>query len=247
MNLERYRRQILLKEIGTAGQELLATKHAIIIGGGGLGSNSASLLIRMGIGTVDIVDFDVVDLTNLHRTAVFTEQDVGKPKAVVLEQKLESVNRAVIVKARNQKVTSKNIAALIKDADIVLDGTDSIQLRFLINNASLMNNIPWVYAGVSETIGMVMGILPMKTPCFQCIAQDLHDPTQKEFPVLGSLPSIIAAIQCTEAMKILLGRKPKGLVIYDVWNQCFDTMDVQRNPKCQSCGKNNGNTKDEKS
>lgn len=246
MNLDRYRRQILLNEIGTNGQELLATKHAIIIGGGGLGSNSASLLVRMGIGTVDIVDFDVVELTNLHRTAMFTEQDIGKPKADVLQQKLKSVNTAVKVTARNQKITSKNIATVIKDADVVLDGTDSIQLRLLINDASLLHNIPWIYAGVSETIGMVMGILPRITPCFQCIAQNIQDSKTKELPILGTLPGIIAAIQCTEAMKILLGRKPKGLIIYDVWNQCFDTMDVKQNPKCPSCSKKNINPKDEK-
>lgn len=246
MNLDRYTRQILLKEIGTEGQELLARKHAIIIGGGGLGSNSASLLVRMGIGSVDIVDFDVVDLTNLHRTTVFTEKDVGKSKAVVLQQKLRPVNTAVNVKARNQKITSKNIARLMKGADIVLDGTDSIQLRLLINDAALMHHIPWIYAGVSETIGMVMGILPMITPCFQCIAQNLQDSQQKELPILGSLPAIIAAIQCTEAIKILLGVKPKGLLIYDVWNQCFETMNVKRNPKCPSCSTKNGNPKDEK-
>jgi molybdopterin/thiamine biosynthesis adenylyltransferase len=246
MDLDRYSRQILLNEIGTDGQELLAKKHAIIIGGGGLGSNSASLLVRMGIGTIDIVDFDVVDLTNLHRTAVFSEQDLGKPKAVVLQQKLRSVNTAVTVKARNQKITSKNIGTLIKDADVVLDGTDSIQLRLLINDAAILYNIPWVYAGVSETIGMVMGVLPRITPCFQCIVQKLQDSKRKDLPVLGTLPVIIAAIQCTEAMKILLGRKPKGLIIYDVWNQCFDTTDVLRNPKCPSCSKKNVYPKDEK-
>ncbi len=238
MNLDRYRRQIRVKEVGQKGQEALATKHAIVIGGGGLGSNSANLLVRMGIGSVDIIDFDIVDITNLHRTSVFSEHDVGKSKALILQQRLESINSNVHVKGMNQNVSLENIESLVKDADIIMDGTDNVPLRLLINHVSINHNIPWVYAGVNETIGMVMGILPRKTPCFQCIAQNLPDSTTRELPVLGSLPTIIASIQCNEAIKILLGRQPKGLLMYDVWNQCFDIMDIKRNPNCPICGKN---------
>jgi molybdopterin/thiamine biosynthesis adenylyltransferase len=109
MITDRYRRQTLVKELGLKGQELLATKHAIVIGGGGLGSNSANLLVRMGIGRIDIVDFDTVDITNLHRTSVFSEDDVGKSKAMILQERLQSVNTKVQVKGINQKVTSENI------------------------------------------------------------------------------------------------------------------------------------------
>lgn len=236
MNQERYRRQILVKQIGKNGQEILATKHAVVIGGGGLGSNSANLLVRMGVGNVDIIDFDIVDITNLHRTAVFTENDIGKQKAFVLQQRLETVNSRVHVKGINQKVTQENIDTLVQGADIIIDGTDSIPLRTLINQVSIHHDIPWVYAGVYETMGMVMGILPRKTACFQCINQNLIDhSTRMEIPVLGSLPATIASIQCNEAIKLLLGRKPKGLLIYDIWDQCFDTIDIKRNPDCQIC------------
>jgi molybdopterin/thiamine biosynthesis adenylyltransferase len=237
MSIDRYRRQVLVKELGQEGQELLATKHVIIIGGGGLGSNSANLLVRMGIRQVDIVDFDNVDMTNLHRTSVFSEQDVGKLKAVVLQQKLEKVNTKVRVNGITQKVTAENIDSLVQDADIIIDGTDSIPLRLLINEVSLHQDIPWIYAGVNETVGMVMAILPKITPCFQCIVQDVPDSKGAEIPVLGSLPATIAAIQCNEAIKVLLGRQPKGLLIYDVWNQCFDIINIKRNPHCQICGK----------
>jgi molybdopterin/thiamine biosynthesis adenylyltransferase len=237
MSTDRYRRQTLVKELGQKGQEQLATKYAVIIGGGGLGSHSANLLIRMGIGSIDIIDDDIVDITNLHRTTIFSEHDVGKSKALILLERLQSVNTKVRVKGINQKVTSENIWSFVEHADVIIDGTDSIPLRLLINDISVQHNIPWVYAGVYETVGMVMGILPKKTSCFQCIAQNIPLSRDQEIPVFGSLPATIAAIQCTEAVKILLGRQPAGLIIYDVWNQCLDTIDIKRNPYCPMCGK----------
>jgi molybdopterin/thiamine biosynthesis adenylyltransferase len=236
MTLERYRRQILVKELGTKGQELLSTKHVVVIGGGGLGSNSASLLVRMGIGRLEIIDNDVVELTNLHRTALFTEDDVGKSKATILEQKLKVSNSDVHVRGINQKVTKENIESLVTRADVIVDGTDSIFLRCLLNEISIKKNIPWVYGGVYETMGMIMGIQPKKTPCFQCISQTIPD-SSEEIPVLGSLPAIIAAIQCNETLKILLGKPLAGLIIYDVWSQCFERLTINKNPDCPVCGK----------
>jgi adenylyltransferase/sulfurtransferase len=237
MITDRYRRQTLVKEFGQKGQKILETKHAVVIGGGGLGSYSANLLVRMGIGSIDIIDNDVVDITNLHRTSVFSEHDVCKSKALILQEKLQSVNTKVRVKGINQKVTVENIWSLVQNADVIIDGTDSIPLRLLINQVSIGHNIPWVYAGVYETVGMVMGILPKKTSCFQCITQDIPKWKAQEVPVLGSLPATIAAIQCNETIKILLGRQPAGLLIYDVWNQCFEIMNIKRNPHCPMCGK----------
>lgn len=237
MRQDRYRRQTLVNGFGRKGQKILASKHAILIGGGGLGSNSANLLIRMGIGSMDIIDYDTIDKTNLHRTAVFSEPDVGKTKAAVLQEKLQTVNTTVQIRGIDKKVTSKNITSLIQHADIIIDGTDNIPLRMLINKVAQKNNIPWVYAGVYETVGMVMAILPKKTACFQCISPAIPNSKNKEIPILGSLPAIIAAIQCNETIKVLLGKQPTGLIIYDAWNQRFDILDMQRNPCCPICGK----------
>ena len=236
MSTDRYRRQTLVKEVGQKGQELLATKHVIVIGGGGLGSHSANLLVRIGIGSIDIIDDDIVDITNLHRSSVFSEDDIGKSKALMLEERLQAVNSKVRVKGVNKKVTGENIWTLVQDADVIIDGTDSIPVRLLINDVSIQHHIPWVYAGVYETVGMVMGILPKETACFRCIAQDLPKLGAQEIPVLGSLPATIAAIQCNETIKLLLGGHPTGLLIYDVWNQCFDVVDIKRNPYCPACG-----------
>jgi molybdopterin/thiamine biosynthesis adenylyltransferase len=239
MSIDRYRRQTLVEELGQKGQELLAKKHAIVIGAGGLGSNSANLLVRIGIGSIDIIDNDIVDITNLHRTSVFSEHDIGNSKALIVQERLQPVNTMVHVKGINEKVTSENIKSFVHHADVIIDGTDNIPLRILINEVSIQNRIPWVYAGVYGTVGMVMGILPKKTPCFQCITQNIPDLSAYETPVLGSLPATIAAIQINETIKVLLGRQPSGLIIYDVWNQRFDTLDIKRNPDCPMCGKKN--------
>lgn len=237
MQKNRYHRQMLVKEFGEKAQEVLSAKHVVLIGGGGLGSHSADLLVRMGIGSIVIIDNDVVDETNLHRTALFTEEDVGKSKAMVLQEKLKAVNKEATVTGVRRVVINENIEALVRGADVILDGTDSMPLRFLINDVSIKRDIPWVYAGVRETVGMAMGIVPKKTPCLQCISQDIPEQTTEETPVLGSLPAAIAAIQCNETIKLLLGKPLAGLVIYDVWDQCFETLGIKRNPDCPVCGK----------
>ncbi|HVQ01504.1 MAG TPA: HesA/MoeB/ThiF family protein [Candidatus Thermoplasmatota archaeon] len=232
---DRYRRQILVKEFGKEAQDALAVKHVTLIGGGGLGSHSAELLVRMGIGSIAIIDNDVVDETNLHRTGLFTEEDLGNPKALVLQQKLQAINSEVQVMGIRRVVIEENIQALVRGADVILDGTDSLKLRYLINDVSIKCGIPWVYAGVCDTVGMTMGVVPKKTPCLQCISQELSDQQIPETPVLGTLPATIAAIQCNETLKLLLGKPLAGLIIYDVWNQCFQTMALKRNPACPVC------------
>ena len=190
----------------------------MIIGAGGLGSNSANILARVGVQTVSIVDNDNVSLSNLHRTAVFDETDIGKSKSKVLEQKLSKVNTTTTIKGIQAIVDQKNIYTLVKDMDLILDGTDSMKTRFLINDVAVQQTIPWVYAGLDTTTGMSMGIIPRKTPCLQCISHTTPQPS-KVIPVMGNLPMITAGMQCTEAIKLLTGQEPSGLIVYDSWKQ----------------------------
>jgi adenylyltransferase/sulfurtransferase len=236
MNLERYRRQILVEEIGKKGQQTLSEKHVVVIGGGGLGSNSANILVRTGIGSIDIIDDDLLDLTNLHRTSLFNEKDIGKLKCQILEEKLQHVNSEVTVRGIKKRITKENIESTLTNADIILDGTDNMKTRFLINEIAIKNNIPWIYAGVHTTIGMVMGIISKQTPCLVCISHSIEENKISEIPVMSNIPVIIASIQVTEAMKILLGKQLSGLIIYDAWKQHFENMNIKRNTKCTCCG-----------
>ncbi|MFO7678400.1 MAG: HesA/MoeB/ThiF family protein [Thermoplasmatota archaeon] len=237
MDLKRYHRQTLVPEIGSKGQLLLQDKTVLIIGGGGLGSSSSEILTRMGIGKIIVVDYDFVDESNLHRTSLFSEKDIDAPKASTLKKKLQNINSKTSIQAHNKRVTKENIETFITTIDLIIDATDNIDTRFLINTISLKKNIPWVYAGVYSTVGMVMGILPKQTPCFNCLSNAVT-PQNTQIPVLGNLPMIAAGIQCTEAIKILLGKPLSGLIIYDIWKQNFDHLMIKKNPKCKSCGKN---------
>jgi adenylyltransferase/sulfurtransferase len=237
MNLKRYRRQILVKRLGEKGQHILSEKHIIILGCGGLGSNSANILARIGIGSIDIVDDDLLELTNLHRTSLFNEEDTGKSKCQILEEKLQQINSEVTVRGIKKRITKENMESVVKHADIILDGTDNMETRFLINEVAVKSNIPWIYAGVHSTVGMVMGIIPGQTPCLKCISHSIVDNKTGQIPILGNLPVIIASIQCTEAMKILLGKQLSGMIMYDIWKQRFEQIDLNRNPDCMCCGK----------
>ena len=237
MNLKRYTRQIIVKEFGEIGQQTLSKKHVVVIGGGGLGSNSANILVRIGIGTIDIIDGDLLDITNLHRMSIFNEEDIDQPKYKVLSEKLKKINSEVKVRGINKRVNKKNIESVIKNVDLILDGTDNLETRFLINEFAVKKKIPWIYAGIHSTVGMIMGIIPKKTPCLKCISQNIINRKQIEIPVIGNLPVITASIQCSEALKILLGELTSGLIIYDIWNQQFEKLDIKRNKECSCCGK----------
>jgi len=230
----RYSRQTNVKQFGVLGQKTLAQKKAVIIGGGGLGSHSADILTRTGIGEIDIYDADMVNLSNLHRTAIFSEKDVGHPKVEVLQTYLSQVNSSVEIHGFIEEMTAQNIVNKIADADIILDGTDDMELRFLINEASVKQNVPWVYAGVDTTTGMIMAIKPGVTACLKCITQGIPKPTGV-IPVFSTLPKITAAIQCNEACKLLLDQESAGFIVYDVWTQRFDQINMKRNPQCSCC------------
>lgn len=235
MNLRRYKRQILVEELGEKGQQILSKKHAVVIGGGGLGSNSSNILVRIGVGSIDIIDDDPLDITNLHRMSILNEEDIGQSKSKVLAEKLQDINSEVTVRGIKKKINKENIESVVKHADVILDGTDNLETRFLINEFAVKKKFPWIYAGVHSTVGMIMGIVPKKTPCLKCISQSIVNRKQIEIPVLGNLPVTIASIQCSEALKLLLGKLPSGLIIYDIWNQRFELLNIKRNQNCKCC------------
>ena len=227
-----------MKEIGRKGQEVLKNSSVIIIGAGGLGSNLANILVRSGIGKVVIVDDDTVDITNLHRQTVFDENDIGKYKSKVLEEKLRNVNNEVEIDGIVKKIDASNIESLVKKFDIILDGTDDMKTRFIINEAAVKNNIPWIYTGVHSTYCIVKGIIPGKTACLRCFIDKIPPNLDPERDgILSNLPSIAASIEATETLRILLGKKPSGLIIYDIWRQDFEVIELERNKNCTCCVK----------
>jgi adenylyltransferase/sulfurtransferase len=240
---ERYSRHIRLRSIGKQGQERLTKSRVVIIGCGALGTTIANSLVRSGVGVIRIADRDVVELSNLQRQMLFDEGDVGSPKAIVAAHKLEKINSDIKIEPVADDITYKNIQNIIKTMNVVIDGTDNMLTRFLINDACVKHNIPWVYGGAIETYGMTMNIIPPKRPCFRCLIPNIPEagslPTCDTVGVLTTIPTIIGSLQSTEAIKILLQKKDvnKNLITYDVWNHSFESIEIKKNPDCECCGK----------
>jgi len=155
-----------------------------------------------------------------------------------LVEKLKTINTSIHIEGIQAHVTRENIDQIVKNADIILDGSDNMDTRFLLNDYAVKNKIPWVYAGVAETVGMVMGIIPNETPCLRCMAQTIPTTAPPaDFGTFSLIPVIAASMQCMEAIKILLGEKPAGFMLYDIWKQQFETLKVQKNPGCRCCEK----------
>jgi adenylyltransferase/sulfurtransferase len=241
---DRYSRQTVLKNIREDGQKKLAKSHVVVIGCGALGTTIANNLTRSGIGHIKIVDRDIVELNNLQRQNLFDEEDVGFPKASVAAKKLEKINSDIKIEHVIDDVNHENIEDIIKNMDVVLDGTDNMLIRFLINDACVKHNIPWIYGGAIETYGITMNIIPYKTPCFRCLIQELPEagslPTCDTVGVLNTIPGIIGSIQSTEALKILLGKEiNKNILTYDVWRHSFNSVKIKKKIDCECCGKHN--------
>lgn len=240
---ERYSRQTLLRCITKDGQEKLAKSRVLLIGCGALGTTIANNLVRSGVGYLRIADRDIVELSNLQRQMLFDENDIGYPKANTATHKLEKINSSVNIEPIVDDINYTNIEFLMKTMNVVVDGTDNMLIRFLINDACVKHTIPWVYGGAIETYGMTMSILPPQTPCFRCLIPNIPNtgtlPTCDTVGVLNSIPIIIGSIQSTEVLKLLLGRKNlnTNLLTYDVWTNSFEKMTVPKNPMCECCGK----------
>jgi molybdopterin-synthase adenylyltransferase len=243
-HIERYHRQILLPQIGAAGMEKIAAASVTLIGCGALGAAMAEMLVRAGIGALRIVDRDFVEMSNLQRQLLFDESDATQsiPKAVAARAKLCAINSSVTIDADVVDVTPRNIESLITGADLVLDGTDNAETRYLINDACVKLDIPWVYGGAVGVEGLVAPISPRRGPCLRCF---LPDPppvgtfsTSDTTGVLSAAPLTVAALQVTAGMKLLLGSKAGlgTLTRVDVWHHRMTTIEIERDEACPACG-----------
>ncbi len=239
---DRYSRQILFSRLGKVGQEKLEASSVVIVGCGGLGSAIATTLVRAGVGRVKVVDKDIVEYHNLHRQILYDEEDVrlGLPKAVAAERHLRKVNSSVQVEGVVAEVGPSTVEELVKGADVILDGLDNFKTRFVVNEASLKHNIPWVYGGVVASLGMTMTIIPHQTPCLRCrfqIGEANPFFTSERVGVIGPAPFIIGSFQAVEAMKILTGDEVNhDLIFIDVWRGTFERLKIARREDCPPCG-----------
>ncbi len=246
--MQRYEKQILFNEIGVEGQKLLLSKKVIIIGCGALGTVIANNLVRSGVGYIKIVDRDYIELSNLQRQILFDEDDVENNmlKAIAARDKLSRINSSIKIESLVEDVNSKNIEQLVTGMDVILDATDNLQTRYLINDISVKLNIPWIYGGVIGSSGMVHTIIPGTTPCLRCMFPEISPIGSMETcdtaGVLNSITSIVASIESTEAIKLLInkgGDVIKGLFYIDIWNNESDVIPLSIDEECTSCGKKN--------
>jgi adenylyltransferase/sulfurtransferase len=243
---ERYSRQALFWGIGAEGQARLATGRVLVIGCGGLGSSVIDLLARSGVGHLVVVDRDRVELGNLHRQLLYDEADAaaGTPKAVAAAAAVGRINAGVEVEAVVADVTRANVEPLVARAEVVVDGTDNLQTRYLLNDACVKAAIPWVYGGAVGSTGMSMTILPGETACFRCLFPTPQPAGTTEtcdtVGVLASSVVTVAALQWTEVVKLLVGDREhlaRGLTAFDVWtNDHIQAEEVPRRPDCPCCG-----------
>ncbi|MEO6050454.1 MAG: ThiF family adenylyltransferase, partial [Pyrinomonadaceae bacterium] len=208
---ERYSRQILFSEIGKAGQERLENSRVLLVGCGALGASHAEMLSRAGVGCLHIVDRDFVEFTNLQRQTLFKESDaaVRLPKAVAAKARIAEINSEIEVEAIIADVNNSNIERLIDGCDLILDGTDNFQVRYLLNDACVKHDKTWIYGAAVSSYGTTMTIIPGETPCLRCIFDEMPDagssPTCDTAGVIMPIIATVSATQVAEALKILVG------------------------------------------
>ncbi|MFN0277900.1 MAG: ThiF family adenylyltransferase [Pyrinomonadaceae bacterium] len=243
---ERYSRQILFREIGKAGQERLLNSRVLLVGCGALGASHAEMLARAGVGHLRIVDRDFVEFTNLQRQTLFKESDAAErlPKAIAAQNRIEEINSEVNVEAIIADVNHSNVESLIAGCDLVLDGADNFQIRYLLNDACVKINKTWIYGAAVSSYGTTMTIIPGETPCLRCIFDEMPDagssPTCDTAGVIMPIIATVSATQVSEALKLLVGDYAslhRSLMQFDLWANDRQRIKLgEPNPDCKCCG-----------
>jgi len=237
---------MLFAPLGPEGQERFGAAAVVLVGCGAIGAAAAQLLVRAGIGRLRILDRDFVETSNLQRQSLFDEADAAQalPKAVAAERKLRAINSDAQVEGWIADLSPKNAVELLGGFPLILDGTDNFETRFLVNDFAVKSNTPWIYAAAVASYGLTMTIRPGQTPCLSCLLEASNraglEETCDTIGVLGSIVSLIASLEVTEALKILAGRSDAlhgRLVSCDVWSGRFQSIGAERNPTCRTCAR----------
>jgi len=243
--IARYSRHLLLPEIGVEGQVKLKNSKVLIVGTGGLGAPLALYLSAAGVGTIGLVDFDEVDASNLQRQIIHSSKDIGRPKVASAKDRIKGINPFVNVVVHNTMLTSKNAMEIIGEYDIVADGTDNFQTRYLVNDACVFQGKINIYGSVFQFEGQSSVFGAKEGPCYRCIYPSPPPPglvpSCAEGGVMGVLPGIIGTIQAAETIKMIVGNaKPLigRLLHFDAWRMSFRELKLEKDPNCPVCGKN---------
>ncbi|AKU17617.1 molybdopterin-synthase adenylyltransferase MoeB [Luteipulveratus mongoliensis] len=243
MSTGRYARHLLLPEVGPAGQQRLREARVVVVGAGGLGSPVLLYLAAAGVGRLDVIDDDVVDLTNLQRQVLHRTPDVGSPKVASASARLADLNPEVEVVEHRERLSADNVMELIEGADVVVDGTDNFATRYLLNDACVLAGVPLVWGSILRFDGQVSVWWAGHGPCYRCVFPTPPEPGQvpscAEGGVLGAVAAVIGSVQATEVLKLLVGiGEPLvgRLLVHDALSQRWRELAVRRNPACAVCG-----------
>jgi len=244
-DLSRYSRHLILPEVGMEGQQKLKAARVLCVGTGGLGSPLALYLTAAGIGTLGLVDFDVVDASNLQRQIIHSTKDIGRKKLDSAEEKLKALNPAINIVKHDTMLSSANALDIIKDYDVVADGTDNFPTRYLVNDACVLLGKPNAYGSIFRFEGQASVFATETGPCYRCLYPEPPPPglvpSCAEGGVLGILPGLVGVIQATEVIKLILGKGEPligRLLLVDALNMRFRELKLRKNPECPVCGDN---------
>ena len=242
---DRYSRQVLFGGIAEEGQRKLQTSRIAIVGCGATGSAVAALLARAGVGHIRIIDRDYVEPSNLQRQSLFDEEDAREsvPKAIAAARKIAAFNSEIVVDPQVADLTPANVGPLLENAQLVLDGTDNFETRYLLNDYAVKNQLPWIYAAAVGSYGVTLNILPGTTACLACFFPSSPSgavETCETSGILNSVVNLVASIEATEALKLLVGANDlvrRTLLSWDVWrNEHSELSATMPRPDCQTCG-----------